>query len=157
MTSCKFCGANCIKKGWQCKKQKLFCRSCKKYQQLTYSTHKINSDHRDIAVFLNNEGCSISTIARFIKFSKTTICKIINSVASRMSFIFLNESGCEYELDELRTFVGNKKNESWIMYALNKITKRVVAFVVGRRTKEKSENMLRNSVSLFFASQQSVL
>jgi hypothetical protein len=75
MISCKFCGANCIKKGWQCKKQKLFCRSCKKYQQFTYSEHKINSEHREIIIFLNNEGCSISTIARFINSQKQLFAK----------------------------------------------------------------------------------
>jgi IS1 family transposase len=75
-------------------------------------------------------------MSRFIKFSKTTICKILDSVALKIRFTPPNETDCEYELDELRTFVGNKKNESWVMYALNKITKCVAAFEVGRRTKE---------------------
>ena len=80
MISCKYCGQECIKKGWQCLREKLFCKFCRKYQQLTYSFRKINSEHRRVIIFLNNEGCSISTIYRFIEFSKTTVCKIISTL-----------------------------------------------------------------------------
>jgi insertion element IS1 protein InsB len=39
-------------------------------------------------------------------------------------------------MDELRTYIGNKENECWIIYAINKLTKEVIDFAVGRRTKE---------------------
>lgn len=142
MRNCKYCNHTCIKKGWQCLKQKLFCKSCHKHQQLTYSSRKINSEHRRVIIFLNNEGCSISTISRFIEFSKTTVCKIISTLAASYNLAFQNETGYEYEVDELRTFVGNKKNESWVMYALNKATKRVIAFLVGKRTKENLKKII---------------
>ena len=57
-------------------------------------------------------------------------------LAGKTSMLMTNECGQEYEVDELRTFVGNKKNECWVMYAINKTTKQVIDFVVGRRTKQ---------------------
>jgi insertion element IS1 protein InsB len=141
MFNCKFCGKECIKKGWQCLRQKLFCKSCKKYQQLTYSSHKINSDHQEEIFFWNKEGSSISSISRRIKFSKTTVCKTIKRMAKALVFSFPVEANCEYEVDELKTFVGNKKNEAWVMYALNKVTKRIITFVIGRRTKENLQKI----------------
>jgi hypothetical protein len=40
----------------------------------------------------------------------------------------LVESGQRYEIDELRTFCTNRKNELWVIYAINRTTKRVVDF-----------------------------
>ena len=48
----------------------------------------------------------------------------------------LNESDQSYEIDELRTFVGNKGNELWLIYAINRASKQIVDFCVGRCTKE---------------------
>ncbi|MCC6685323.1 MAG: hypothetical protein IT247_09670 [Bacteroidia bacterium] len=51
----------------------------------------------------------------------------------------LNE---EYEMDELRTYVGNKRNESWVIYSINKKTRQVVHFVAGRRTRENIKQVV---------------
>jgi IS1 family transposase len=39
-------------------------------------------------------------------------------------------------MDELWTFVGNKKNETWISYMIDRVSKQVVDYKVGARTKE---------------------
>jgi insertion element IS1 protein InsB len=39
-------------------------------------------------------------------------------------------------MDELKTFSGYKKNEQWLIYAINKGTRDVVDMLVGRRIKE---------------------
>jgi len=39
--------------------------------------------------------------------------------------------GAVYEIDEMWSFVGNKDNNAWIAYALDKKTKEVVALSVG--------------------------
>ena len=102
---------------------------------MNYSERKINPAQQKMIMLLSNEGCSISSIARIIEFSKTSVARIIEKLAGISKFISPDETNCEYEVDELRTFVGNKKNESWVMYALNKATKKVAAFTVGKRTK----------------------
>ena len=43
--------------------------------------------------------------------------------------------GKSYEVGELRTFIGNKENECWVAYALDKDTRKVVDLRVGNRTK----------------------
>ena len=40
-----------------------------------------------------------------------------------------------YEVDEIRTFIRNKERPVWIVYALERKTKQVVNFSIGRRTK----------------------
>lgn len=38
-------------------------------------------------------------------------------------------------MDEIRTFIRNKEKPVWIVYALERKTKQVVNFNIGRRTK----------------------
>lgn len=42
----------------------------------------------------------------------------------------------EYELDEMWTYVGNKDNECWVIYAISRTTRLPVVLKVGRRSKE---------------------
>lgn len=136
MFHCRFCKNQCIKKGWQSYRQKLYCKSCRKYQQLTYCEHRVQAEHERMAVLLNNEGCSISSIGRITGFSKTTVCTIIARMGSTRALVSPVETGQDYEIDELKTFVRKKENDCWIIYSLNKTTKKVVSFFIGKRTKE---------------------
>src|SRR5690606_14726568 len=54
----------------------------------------------------------------------------------------------EYEIDELRTFVGSKKKECWVCYAINRKTKQVIDFITGRRTKENIEWVVKRVLAL---------
>lgn len=41
--------------------------------------------------------------------------------------------GKEYEVDEMRTYIGNKGRLYWVVYALRRDTKEVIDFKVGKR------------------------
>jgi IS1 family transposase len=51
------------------------------------------------------------------------------------------------EIDELRTIIGNKQNQYWIAYALNRSTGEVMDFIVGKRSK-RTLRMLVNTLLL---------
>jgi insertion element IS1 protein InsB len=53
-----------------------------------------------------------------------------------------------YQADELRTFVGNRNNECWIMYTLNSDTGKLVSWKIGRRTKENLRHVISPIVQL---------
>lgn len=42
----------------------------------------------------------------------------------------------------MRSFIRNKENQIWIVYALERITKRVVSFAIGKRTKQTLQNVI---------------
>ena len=47
------------------------------------------------------------------------------------------EAGIEdSELDEMWSFVGNKKNQRWLWHAIDRLTGKVLAYVFGRRKDE---------------------
>jgi insertion element IS1 protein InsB len=74
---------------------------------------------------------SISTVSRKIK-------KIGKSVI-RPFPIF---QGKEYEVDEMRTYIGNKKRLYWVVYALRKDNKEVIDFKVGKRNSKTLQRVL---------------
>ncbi len=106
-------------------------RNVQEYKNRKYTIR----DEEKIKV-LNNEGVGISSISRILGIPKSTVQVKIASIAKKISQQEIDETEQVYEIDELRTFVGNKKNESWIIYGINKIKGHVIGFCVGRRTKE---------------------
>jgi len=47
-----------------------------------------------------------------------------------------------FEVDELWTYIGRKENECWIAYALNRQTRQVVDFIIGKRTKTTLKELI---------------
>uniref|UniRef100_UPI00262C4D71 IS1 family transposase n=1 Tax=Seonamhaeicola sp. TaxID=1912245 RepID=UPI00262C4D71 len=56
--------------------------------------------------------------------------------------------GCKFEVDELWTFTGNKGNVTWITYALERETKGVVDFILGRKTTENIRPLINKLLLL---------
>lgn len=61
------------------------------------------------------------------------LCRI--KVLARKTNLAAACQGPALEVDELWTYIGRKTNEHWIAYALDRRTREVVDFVIGKRTK----------------------
>jgi insertion element IS1 protein InsB len=77
----------------------------------------------------------IRSTARVLKISATTLLKRIVSIAKGIPQPPIIK-GRSYEVDEMRTFIGMKSRLRWIVYALDRESKQVVSFNVGRRTNQ---------------------
>ena len=133
--NCIYCNSPCIKRGKSGNVQRYQCKNCRKSQQAIYVKPRIPQENYEWTIKLNNEGCGISNIARLLNISKSSVQHLIKRIAARLQMPPLNECGQSYEIDELRTFMGNKRNELWLIYAINRRSKQIIAFCVGRRTK----------------------
>lgn len=145
---CKYCKSECIKKGKRRGIQRYQCKHCKRHFQESISKHKINTYKYEWVRNLTREGSSISSISRLLKISKSSVQRIIERIATKIKKLEYQEKDQTYEMDELRTYCGNKKNESWVSYAINKTTGKVIAFCVGRRTKENLKKVIDNVLCL---------
>lgn len=144
---CKYCKSKCIKKGIRNRIQRYRCVKCNKYQQLTYTYNKEKKDENFIKT-LNNEGVGICSISRIMNIPKTTVQRLIENISINLKKLYVSEINQTYEMDELRTYVGNKRNESWIIYAINKNSGKVIDFTVGRRTKENLNKVVSTVIKL---------
>jgi IS1 family transposase/transposase-like protein len=133
---CKYCQKKCVKAGIiKNITQRYYCKSCKKYQQLVYDYSGCERQVENRIVALNNEGCGIRSISRILQISPgkvlSTIKKVSNELARMKVPIVM---GREYELDEMITFIKKKKKKFWIVYAIDRLTRQVVDFRIGKRT-----------------------
>jgi hypothetical protein len=129
--------------------QRYRCKECEKYQQAIYVKPRIPQEKYEWTVKLNNEGCGISNIARLLKISKSSVQRLIERIAANLQMPQINESSQSYEIDELRTFCVNKKNELWLIYSINRTSKRIIDFFAGRRTKENIAKVVSSLQKLY--------
>jgi insertion element IS1 protein InsB len=131
----------CIKWGKSnADKQRYKCKSCGKTCIDNYSNHSYIVSNKSITSLLK-EGCGIRSIARLLHISCTTVLKRILSIAKAIEkpIVSFNKT---YEVDELRTYYTCKTKLLWVVYALQKDTKQVVAFAVGSRTKTTLQKVI---------------
>lgn len=82
------------------------------------------------------EGCGIRSIARILRISKNTVLSRMLKISKQIKVPYFNKLGCKVEVDEMWSFIGSKTNVAWITYAIERETKQVIDFFVGRKTKE---------------------
>ncbi len=114
-------------------KQRYKCWKCNKTRVKNYTYSAYNNNINRQIILLTKEGLGIKNTARVLKISTTTLLKRILLIAREIKQPAMN-FGKIYEVDEMRTFVKRKDKLIWIVYALERATKKVVSFNVGRRT-----------------------
>ncbi len=141
---CPFCYSQKIIKNGTTKtrKQQYFCKMCSR-RFLDFYTYKaylpnINS----LITQLTKEGLSIRSTSRLLKISATTLLKRILYIAEKIKLPSL--SLCKtYELDEMRFFIRKKNNPMWLVYAIDKTTKKVAAFYIGKRNNQTLSTVVK--------------
>lgn len=134
MYNCINCKGKAIKYGKTANgKQRFCCSVCNKtfLQEYSYNAYHLPTD--TFIVKYIKEGVGIRSIARLLAISTTTVLKRIVSISKTVSKPLIS-FGKNYEVDEIRTFVKSKNRLIWVVYALQKDTKQVVEFAVGKRT-----------------------
>ncbi len=93
-------------------------------------------------------GSGIRDTGRVLKIDKNTVLNTLrNKAASLVQVnprifelsasgelnVRLEEAGCEAELDEQWSYVGNKSNQRWLWHAVDHATNTVLAYMFGKR------------------------
>ncbi len=140
---CRTCSGKLIRHGFSSAgKVRYKCKYCNKTQQEFYSYMAYCTDTNQHIKQLIKEGVGIRSISRILKFSTTTLLKRIVSIANAIQRPIISK-GKEYEVDEMRTFLRRKSKLIWIAYALERKTKDVVSFSVGKRTNKTLYPLIR--------------
>ncbi len=135
--NCKNCNqSNSIKKGKRNGNQRYFCKSCNFSFQLKYSYQAYKPETNKLIKSLLKESCGIRSISRIINISAKTVLSRMLKISKDIKRPYFQKLGCKFEVDEMWSFIGYKKNATWITYALERETKNVIDFFVGRKTKE---------------------
>lgn len=146
---CKYCHqTNIIKKGRRNNLQRYYCKDCKKCFQNSYSYKAYHLETNNLIRSLLKEGCGIRSIARIIGVSAKTVLSRILVISKQIKTPYFTKLGSKFEVDELWSFIGNKNNVTWITYAIERQTKRVIDFFVGRKTIENIKPLINKLLLL---------
>jgi len=133
---CNYCGQPCRRSGRQKSGvQRYYCGKCSKYQQGAYTYRACRGATDGYIRSLSCESVGIRGIARILKIASGTVISRIREIARNIDQPVFAEDRPTIEVDELWTYVGRKANEYWVAYALDRRTRQVIDFVVGKRTK----------------------
>lgn len=135
---CKCCETQCIRKGIHNGNQQYYCGQCKKYQRLHYRKRSVTKDQHQLLIKLNNEGVGIRGIGRILNIAASSVVRRIKAIAQHILAPVTKTTNDVFEIDELQTYVGKNipSNYIWVTYAINRKTRSVIDFIVGKRTKE---------------------
>jgi len=121
--------------------QRYICRVCGKTRVENYAYLAYKAEINQNIIQLTKEGLGIRSTARILKISATTLLKRIVFIARNITKPIISR-GKTYEVDELCTYIRHKKNYIWLVYALEKNSKAVVSFNVGKRTNKTLSRVL---------------
>lgn len=144
---CSYCySGNIIKNGTtKTKKQQYLCKDCKKrfLDYYTYQAYLKNINSQIVS--LTKEGLGIKSTSRILKISPTTLLKRIITIANNISRppIIYHQ---EYELDEMRFFLRKKSNPKCLVYTIDKNTKQVANFYIGRRNNSTLSSIVKTLI-----------
>lgn len=133
-------------------KQRYQCRQCHKRFITNYTYKAYLPETNQKIVQLTKEGLGIRSTARVLSISTTTLLKRILDIASKIKQPPIT-FGRTYEVDEMRLFIGKKSRLRWLVYAIDRETRKVVAFTIGRRTNSTLYVLLK---SLFLAKTRTI-
>lgn len=146
---CRKCKSVTVKNGKQPNgRQRYYCKACKISFQHSYNYNAYNKKVDKYIFNYLKEGVGIRATSRLLNISKTTVISRIKLMASKIKRPIFNEKHQYYELDEMRVVVGYKNNQAWITYAINRNTKEVINFIVGRRTKQNISVITKSILQL---------
>jgi insertion element IS1 protein InsB len=145
---CKSCySKNIIKNGnTKTKKQQYICKNCKKRFIEFYSYKAYHKNINSKIIQLTKEGLGIRSTARVLNISTTTLLRRIIKIADDI----IQPKICyyqSYELDEMRLFIRKKSNQQWLVYAINKVTKTVANFYIGKRTNKTLNTVIKTLIN----------
>jgi len=131
---CKLCGKSAVKNGTikSTGVQRYYCKSCNRSFIENYVRKSFEHDLNIRLASLLKEGCGTRSISRILGISPETVTNKIIKIASSIVRPMILK-GRTYEMDEMYTYIGNKENRICIAYAIDRKSKNVVSYSVGRR------------------------
>ena len=143
--TCPHCSSFDLKKNGKTrnKKQKYRCKGCGRQFITDYSYQGCRPFIRSLILKMTLNSSGIRDISRVLSISVNTVLKQIRQAAEELPRLRPPTKAQTVELDEFWSFVGSKSNQRWTWLGLTSATRRIGAFVNGRRTDKNCRELLQ--------------
>ncbi|WMV72050.1 IS1 family transposase [Xenorhabdus griffiniae] len=130
----------------QGERQRYRCLSCRRTFQLEYAYRACRTGIKEQVVDLAMNNAGIRDTARALHISINAVVRTFKKLSPRcVTTLPLEQVEIELicEVDEMWSFVGNKKQQRWLWYAWEPRLKRIIAHTFGRRSKKTLKKLLK--------------
>ena len=124
------------------KKQKYLCKNCRKQFITDYTYQGCRPFIRSLILKMTLNSSGIRDISRVLQISTNTVQKLLLKQSRKIPEERVPTHAKTVELDEFWSFVGSKSNQRWTWLAITSSTRRIGAFVNGRRTDKNCRELL---------------
>lgn len=138
----------------QGRRRRFLCKTCGKTFCSTkgtpyYRLHHSRSNFDNVAT-MTVEGVCPSSISRIKRISRNTVCRW-QELASQAAQKFMTHKlngieMIELQADEIQSFVGKKKNQTWVFATIEVWSRLWISFVVGKRNYRNTKQLLRDTI-----------
>ena len=141
---CTKCNSENIMKNGHSKngKQQYACKDCGAHRILEYEKD-YNEERKAEILRAYQERTSLRGLTRIFHVARQTVSgwlKKMTLPSIEETLLPFNENDI-LELDEIHSFVGNKKNKKWIWLAKSRLRKQIVAYFIGDRSAESCKKL----------------
>ena len=147
---CPDCQSTKIKRNGKktSKKQNYFCKDCRRQfigdHALTYKGCHSKLIHRILTMLVRGVG-----IRDISEIEEISIKKVLSTLVNSNHILKPKQTHYDsLEVDEFWTYVGNKKNKQWLIYAYHRTSGEIVAFVWGKRNLQTAKELREKLSSL---------
>lgn len=156
---CKYCNSSeVVRYGTQSGRSRFRCKECGRIFKTDYVYRAyepgVKAQIEDIAM----NGGGIRDTARILGIGKNTVISALKKSAAEVVAVnpyigsreiaieirHLFDSPMDVQADEQWSYVGSKKNQRWLWYAIDAATGCVLSFVFGRRQDAMCEKLISN-------------
>ena len=131
-------------------KQNHQCLNCGRQFVIDPQNRVISEEKRSFIRQALLERVSLEGVCRIFNVSMPWLLQFINEIIEELpedlNATVTSTEEIEvavFELDEQRSYVGNKSNQQWLSLAFHSATRQVLGMHIGKRTKEAAECLLR--------------
>lgn len=142
--TCPHCASFNLKKNGKTsnKKQKYMCKDCRKQFITQYDYQGCRPFIRSLILKMTLNGSGIRDISRVLGISTNTVQKHLLKQAEKVPDVRPPTRAKSVELDEFWSYVGSKANQRWTWLGLTTSSRRIGAFVNGRRTDKNCQKLV---------------
>lgn len=131
------CRTNIVKNGFKrlSNVQNYLCKNCNRQfidrKYLKYKKHDNDKSLDEVIARFLERGSGVRDIQFGLKVSRTRVLKVLANFQLKITPKLKKYKSIQ--IDELWSYVKNKKNKKWMIYAYSKETKEILASIFGRR------------------------
>ncbi len=132
---CPRCQSNqYCKDGYKQGRQRYQCKGCKYRYIIERRDWEKSSEIKEMAINMYLEGLGFRAIGRLLKISYVTVFYWVKAYDNQQQLEISKDPTEVMELDELHTYIQQKKKYCWIWIAVDRKRKRYISYVCGDRS-----------------------